>query len=119
MTVFDLSSVWGLGHRNVQQFRGGLVFQDHRLLHHLSLGLGVIKKKKRVWVSDRVSDMVSREDGVQGAGSTGVPRSYETLPPRILQQDYTSGPMVVLGAAAVSYERGTPLVSGGWVLDRN
>jgi hypothetical protein len=29
--------------------------------------------------------------------------------PRTLQQDFTLGPMVVLGGGAASYERGTPL----------
>ena len=33
-------------HRNVQRFRGGLVFKAHRLLHHSTLALRVIKKKK-------------------------------------------------------------------------
>jgi len=30
-------------------------------------------------------------------------------PPRILQQDYAQGPMVVLRSGVVSYERGTPV----------
>ena len=34
-------------HRNVQRFRGGLVFKAHRLLYHSTLGLRVIKKKKK------------------------------------------------------------------------
>jgi len=34
-------------HRNVQRFRGGLVCKAHRLLYHSTLGLRVIKKKKR------------------------------------------------------------------------
>ena len=34
-------------HRNVKRFRGGLVFKAHRLLYHFSLGLRVIKKKKK------------------------------------------------------------------------
>ena len=33
-------------HRNVQRFRGGLVFKAHRLLYHSTLGLRVKKKKK-------------------------------------------------------------------------
>ena len=33
-------------HKNVQRFRGGLVFKAHRLLYHTTLGLRVIKKKK-------------------------------------------------------------------------
>jgi len=42
--------------------------------------------------------------------------------PRSLQQDYTQGLMVVLGAGAISYERGTPvasLVPGYQVLTRS
>jgi len=34
-------------HRNVQRFRGGLVFKAHRLLYHSTLGSRVIKKKKK------------------------------------------------------------------------
>jgi len=37
--------------RNVIQFRGGLVFKAHRLLYHSTLGLRVIKKKKKVHLS--------------------------------------------------------------------
>jgi len=33
-------------HRNVQRFRGGLVFKAHILLYHSTLGLRVKKKKK-------------------------------------------------------------------------
>jgi len=44
--------VWALGFRvggrNVQRFRGGLVFKAHRLVYPSTLGLGVIKKKKKV-----------------------------------------------------------------------
>ena len=32
---------------NVKRSRGGLVFKAHRLLHHSTLGLRVIKKKKK------------------------------------------------------------------------
>ena len=32
-------------YRNVQRFRGGLVFEAHRRLYHSTLGLRVIKKK--------------------------------------------------------------------------
>ena len=32
---------------NVQWFRGGLVFKAHRLLYHLTLGLRIMKKKKK------------------------------------------------------------------------
>jgi len=34
--------------RNVNRFRGGLVFKAHRLVYHSTLGLGVLKKKKRI-----------------------------------------------------------------------
>ena len=33
--------------RNVKLFRAGLVFKAHRLLYHSTLGLSVIKKKKK------------------------------------------------------------------------
>jgi len=32
--------------RNLQRFRGGLVFKAHRRVYHSTLGLRVIKKKK-------------------------------------------------------------------------
>ena len=35
--------------RNVQRFRGELVFKAHRRLDHSTLGLRVIKKKKKSW----------------------------------------------------------------------
>ena len=34
-------------HRNVQRFRGGLVFKAHRLFGHSTLGLRVIKNKRK------------------------------------------------------------------------
>ena len=36
--------------RNVKRFRGGLVFKAHRLLYHSTLGLRVIKTKKKIQV---------------------------------------------------------------------
>ena len=33
--------------RNVQRFRGGLVCKAHRLVYHSTLGLRLIKKKKK------------------------------------------------------------------------
>ena len=45
-------------HRNVQRFRGGLVFKAHRLLHHSALGLRVIKKEKKE--RERLSVMQKR-----------------------------------------------------------
>ena len=49
--------------RNVKRFRGGLVSKAQRLLYRPTLGLRVIKKKKKV--------------EVQGVGFTGVPHSQE------------------------------------------
>jgi len=40
-------TVLHLADRNVQRFRGGLAFKAHRLLYHSTLGLRVIKKKRR------------------------------------------------------------------------
>jgi len=37
-------------YRNVQWFRGGLVFEAHRLVYHSTLGLRAIKTKKTRWV---------------------------------------------------------------------
>ena len=34
------------------KFRGGLVFKAHRLMYHSTLGLRVIKKKRRIHLSD-------------------------------------------------------------------
>ena len=43
----------GSNNRNVKRFRGGLVFQAHRLLYHSTLGLRVIKKKNPARISFR------------------------------------------------------------------
>ena len=50
--------------RNVQQFRGGLVFKADRLVYHSTLGSRVIKKKKR----RRLVDM-------EGIGPPGTTRT--------------------------------------------
>jgi len=39
----------GVALRNVNRFRGGLVFTAHRLVYHSTLGLRVIKNKRRCW----------------------------------------------------------------------
>ena len=36
----------------MKRFRGGLVFKAHRLLYHSTLGLSVIKKKKK-WLKHK------------------------------------------------------------------
>ena len=38
------------GGRDVERFRGGLVFEAHRLAYHSTLGLTVMKKKRRLRV---------------------------------------------------------------------
>ena len=44
--------------RNGKRLRGGFVFQTHRLVYHPTLGLRVIKKKRRlpVGVEDALRD---------------------------------------------------------------
>ena len=43
----------------MQQFRGGLVFKEHRLVYHSTLGLRVIRKKEDLdW---EVGDLVAAD----------------------------------------------------------
>ena len=44
--------------RNVERFRGGLVVKAHRLLCHSTLGVAVIKKKKKVRAEGCVQNVV-------------------------------------------------------------
>ena len=37
-------------HRNVQRFRGGLVFKAHRRLYDSTLGVKGTKREKELWV---------------------------------------------------------------------
>jgi len=55
----------------VKRFRGGLVFKAHRLLHLSTLGVGVIKKKKRAAQALRVSRGGSCEDRVLDGPASG------------------------------------------------
>jgi len=50
--------------RNVQRFRGGLVFKAHRLLYHSTLGLRVIKKREDLDVveEEHVGLVVAEEE---------------------------------------------------------
>ena len=61
-------------HRNVQRFRGGLVHKAHKFLYHSTLGLIVMKKKKKQKGRARF-----RRD--KQALSTGVPHLQENAPP--------------------------------------
>jgi len=40
----------------VKRFRDGLVFKAHRLVYHSTLGLRVIKKKKKIRVWDLTTE---------------------------------------------------------------
>jgi len=49
------SEAEGVHHRKVQRFGGGLVFKAHGLVYHWTLGMRVMKKKKRRGSDPRVS----------------------------------------------------------------
>ena len=51
----------------MQQFRGGLVFEAHRLLYHSTLGLRVLKKKKHcvppsTWHTGEIQACLARKE---------------------------------------------------------
>ena len=53
----------------MQRFRDGLVFKAHRLLYHLTLGVAVIKKKKKFQISGvEVPGLVFRVSRFRVAG---------------------------------------------------
>jgi len=56
--------------RNVKRFRGGLVFKAHRLLYHSTLGLRVIKKKKKFVCVPRKTLRGTSLPGYPGRGVT-------------------------------------------------
>jgi len=58
------------GRRNVKRFRGGLVFKAHRLVYHSTLGLRVIKKRKKIKVT-RVWGVGFREQQRRVFGVSG------------------------------------------------
>ena len=60
--------------RNVQWFRGGLVFKAHRLVYHSTLDLRVIKKKKERIHSSFES--LRKNDSLRG-GDIWQPRVYQ------------------------------------------
>ena len=53
---------------NVQRFRGGLVSKAHRLLYQSTLGLRVITKERKNWVSCIVSQVPVLRSSVPGFG---------------------------------------------------
>ena len=59
--------------RNVKRFRGGLVVKAHGLLYHSTLGLRVIKKKKRR--QDEILMCTDLEKVPRTPNPTGIPRS--------------------------------------------
>ena len=50
------------------RFRGGLAFKAHRLLYHSTLGLRVIKKKKKYLELAGAGNMIGVAMGVDGNG---------------------------------------------------
>jgi len=70
--------VWGGGpalRRDVKRFRGGLVFKVHRLLYDSTLGLRVIKKKRRTGAHE--------VEGRGGPAGRGVFFFFITLKPGV------------------------------------
>ena len=47
-------------HADKHRFQGGLVFKAHSLLHHSTLGLRAIKKKKKTNLDGVVAALLSR-----------------------------------------------------------
>ena len=82
----DMGQRGGLGgleeqllRRNVKRFRGGLVFKAHRLLYHSTLGLRVIKKKRRR--SGRLTTLVGCPADIEpGRGGPLSPRKTNSKP---------------------------------------
>ena len=60
---------WGAVRATEAWFRGGLVFEDHRLVYHTTLGLRVIKNKRRPGVGFWGSGF---EGSDQGSGVWGL-----------------------------------------------
>jgi len=58
----------------VKRFRGGLVFKAHRLLYHSTLGLRVIKKKKKIWMIFRGTCAAVVCLSVEGSGVEAICR---------------------------------------------
>ena len=54
-------------HKKMQRFRGRLVFEAHKLLHHSTLGVRVIKKnKKTVHVSIHIQKLIDVQQTASG-----------------------------------------------------
>jgi len=61
-----------LHYRNVKRFRGGLVFKAYRLVYHSTLGLRVIKKKKKHGVQEfQPCEVFCQCRGARGSGGLG------------------------------------------------
>ena len=70
-TRLDRRSLGGADEPGICAFRGGLVFQAHRLLYHSTLGLRVIKKKKQMASPEPDQGAGFRAQGV-GCRTQGV-----------------------------------------------
>ena len=91
-------------HRNVQWFRGGLVFKAHRLCVSLNSRLGSNKEEEKTGEAPQDMSGLGSHRSIQGYLAHKKQRR-----PRTLQYGCAQGLMVVLGRWAVSYERGTPV----------
>jgi len=76
----------GVSRRNVNRFRGGLVFKAHRFVYRPTLGLSVIKKKKLV-VDNKNSVSPSR---LPGASETAAHIQSTAGPPNHLDEKVDS-----------------------------
>jgi len=99
----------------VKRFRRGLVLQAHRLVYRSTLGLRVIKKKRKEKFQglERCALPVLFAESSAACSIQGYLAHKKTPSPRSLQLGYAFGPTAVLGGVAVSYERGTPVLIWG------
>ena len=101
----------------MKRFRGGLVFKAHRLLHHSTLGLRVIKKKKTcVTFQDDLPLVDQRFKGFRAfPGKECLDQVSSCRGTSLIRNRLPLGPWSSIGSSgalrggAVSYERGTPV----------
>jgi len=95
----------------VKRFRGGLVFEAHRLGYHSTLGLRVIKKKKKPLPQHGHVTPAILHGTNAGRLPSPLPQHRGTS---LIRNRHHPGPYSrsyggPRGAAASSYERGTPV----------
>jgi len=92
--------------RNVKRFRGGLVFKAHRRVYHSTLGLRVIKKKRRnqlLNLPDLPFDfaLISAKTGcIQGKSPP-----FPTIPSKVVRSGARDGPRRTFGKSKGWFER--------------